>query len=201
TVNLAILTTAPAVAAEPAYTPGTTNSLSWTTIAGVTSYYLQWSKNSTFASLAGSRALTASAYMVTGLTDGQTYYYRVRCGTAASTQSVWSNVVCSQQDATRPRLSAVNVQDLTTLEVTFSEAVVNADKAVNYSCTGGVTILSVVRLSDTRYRLTTTNQTPGTIYTLTVGSAVKDRAGNPMAVGGNSLAFTKTSAAFWPLYR
>ncbi len=59
-----------------------------------TSYTVQWSTSSTFTSTAGSKTFPANGdstdvWILTGLTDGQTYYFRAR-GTAGSSNSPWS---------------------------------------------------------------------------------------------------------------
>jgi hypothetical protein len=64
--------------------------------------------------------------------------------------------------------------------LTFNETVVGADQASNYTCTGLLLILAATRVTDTQYRLTTSDQRPGATYTLTVGNAVTDRATNPL---------------------
>jgi len=82
--------------------------------------------------------------------------------------------------------------------------VVNADKAANYTLTGGLGVVAVTPMSGSQFRLYTALQVPGISYTLTVGSGVKDRAGNPMDPAHSSRAFTggvKTQVGTWELYQ
>jgi hypothetical protein len=84
-------------------------------------------------------------------------------------------------DSTPPVLYSVQVVDGTVLNVIYSEPVVVSEAlvAANYAITGsgGLNVLSVERVSDTTYRVTTTLQSPGASYTLTV-SNVHDLNGN-----------------------
>jgi len=94
---------APVMAAEPAFTKGTTNSLSWSAVTSATAYTMEWSTNGSFVPLAGSSGWIApTTRLVTGLLNGQTYLYRVKCRDTYLTESAWSNVVSSRQDATPP---------------------------------------------------------------------------------------------------
>lgn len=107
-------------------------------------------------------------------------------------------------DRSSPQLSDVAVLDYATLQLTFDEPVRNADQRANYTCTGGLQILAVSPLSATQYLLYTSDQVAATSYTLTVGNAVGDRAGNPINPSGSARSFTggvKTPARSWRLYR
>jgi hypothetical protein len=141
---------------------------------------------------------------VTGA-HGQTLFARVRSRDRAGNVGPWSgNSDGIAVDTARPRLTSVGARDSATLDVTFNEPVRNADMASNYTCTGGLSILSALRLSDSNYRLTTTKHREGTVYTLTVKTAVKDRAGNPMDSAYSSRTFVgrgPTGAPLWHLYR
>jgi hypothetical protein len=293
----------PVLAAEPMYTAGTTNTVSWSAVAGAAAYYCEYDDASNFSSPQNSGWTTATLWTATGLTDGATYHYRAKSRNAALLESAWSNVVASRQDASppsapappadagaftsatsvrfdwtaasdggsgvasydlqvgtmsggsdvlnanigdmltqtiggangqtlyarvrardavgnigawsansdgitvdtvAPRLDSVTVRDSLTLEVTFNEPVVNADKAANYTCTGGLSVVSVTPLSATQYRLSTTDQSPGAPYSLTVGSGVKDHAGNGLDPAYGSRGFVgggKTAVLRWELYR
>jgi hypothetical protein len=297
----------PVLNAEPAYTSGTSNRVSWSAVSLATGYYLEWSESSSFTLVSGNSSwTTATAYLATSLLDGHIYFYRVKCRNVVLMESGWSNVVSSRQDASpplapgtptdagqytsltalrfdwtaatdggssgsgvasydlqvgtshggndvfngnagnalsktvtgsngqtlyarvracdavgnvgpwsgssdgitidtvRPRLIAVAAADFVTVQTTFDEPVINADKAANYTCTGGLSILAAFRLSETQYRLHTTDQRAGTSYTLSVTSAIKDRAGNPIDPAYCSRAFrsgTVLEAVSWQLYR
>lgn len=98
--------TAPVMAAEPEFTPGTSNTVSWGAVSGADRYHVQCSTDSTFATIvAEDENVTSASKTFASLTDGTTYYYRVRAvDVDASTPvySGWSNIVHSTQDASGP---------------------------------------------------------------------------------------------------
>lgn len=89
-------------------------------------------------------------------------------------------------DTVSPVIARVVATRRTSVTVEFSESVVMTDAAngalntVNYTI-GGLTVSSVIQLSNRSVRLTTSPQTPGTVYTLTV-SNIEDLDGNVIAV-------------------
>jgi hypothetical protein len=92
------------MSAGPLYTSATTNRPTWSAVAGATHYYLEWSTSSLFTRVAGNSGwTTATAWLVAGLSDGRTYYYRVKSRNAAQLQSAWSNVAASTPDASPPQ--------------------------------------------------------------------------------------------------
>lgn len=69
----------PVMDAEPATTPGTTNTVSWSAVPGATDYEAQCSSTSGFtAGVTSSGWVAATSYTFSGLTIGTKYYYRVR---------------------------------------------------------------------------------------------------------------------------
>ncbi len=98
---------APTMAAEPEFTQGTSNVVSWTPVTdnsgGTVEYRVYASLSSVFATIEGDSGWTTSAtYTFTGLTDGSTYYYRVKARDQFQQEGAWSNIVSSTQDATAP---------------------------------------------------------------------------------------------------
>jgi hypothetical protein len=144
---------------------------------------------------------------VTG-SNGQTLYARVFARDAVGNNSSWTGVSDGITiDTVQPRLIAATARAYRTLDVTFDEPVRNADRPVNYTCTGGLRIVGVYPLPNSQgrqYKLYTTNQTPRTSYTLTiVGNSIRDRAGNPVNLSYRSRSFTGgnvTSVRSWELY-
>ena len=119
---------------------------------------------------------------VTGA-NGRTLYARVRARDRAGNNGLWSgNSDGIKVDTVAPRLSAAGPRNYLAVDLGFSEAVVNADKASNYVCSRGLRVLQAQRLgtAGTAYLLHTTAQIPGTSYTVTVLPSVKDPAGNPV---------------------
>ena len=136
---------------------------------------------------------------------GQTLYARVYARDAVGNGSRWSNVSDGITiDTVRPRLTSAVSNGTRTLTVTFDEPVGGADLASSYLCSGGVIVTSVLRLSGSLYRLTTTAQTVGGAYTLTVKNPVKDLAGNAMDPNYSSKPFRGggwTGTRAWQRYR
>ena len=83
----------------------------------------------------------------------------------------------------KPVLASAVAIDGHHLRISYNERVMPADALIssNYSITGGggLTVLAVVMETETVYVLTTTLQTPGQLYTVTV-SNVRDLDGNPI---------------------
>ncbi len=92
----------PALTAEPTYTVGTENTLSWGDI-GAAAYYLEGATDAAFtAGLFNSDWVTGTAHTFTGLTDGQIYHYRLKARDELDNETDWSGSVFSTQDATAP---------------------------------------------------------------------------------------------------
>ena len=69
----------PDLAAEPASTPGTENTIYWSGVDGADAYYAEVDDNADFSSPEGNSGwITDTQYTFTGLTPGETYYYRVK---------------------------------------------------------------------------------------------------------------------------
>lgn len=90
----------PYVAPEPATTPGTTNTITWSRVAGGDSYLVEASLNPDFANAAfRSDWMTSFSCTVAMLSPGQLYYYRAKCRTAdGAVESGWSTPVASRQE-------------------------------------------------------------------------------------------------------
>ncbi|TAL70172.1 MAG: hypothetical protein EPN82_06035 [Bacteroidetes bacterium] len=74
----------------------TSQQLSWSSVSGATNYEIQISSYSSFSELITDQTLTTNGYLLSGLTDGNTYYWRVRSG-KCSNPIQWYNgwVTCS----------------------------------------------------------------------------------------------------------
>jgi hypothetical protein len=115
----------------------------------------------------------------------------VRARDAVDNKSPWSgNSDGITIDTVRPRLLSATATDSRTLTVVFSELVVGADQPANYACSNLLIIRGASRVSDTQYRLTTSDQRFGTTYTLTAVPTIIDRAGNSMDTTHSSAVFT-----------
>jgi hypothetical protein len=81
--------------------------------------------------------------------------------------------------------------DYTQAKVVFNEAMdeATATNAANYTIPG-LSVSAVTKLAADTYQLTTEAQTYGVDYTVTVGSAVQDLAGNPIDPAHDEVTFT-----------
>jgi flagellar hook assembly protein FlgD len=143
--NIKVDTTAPGypalptMQAEPEFSASTQNNvvsdvLTDNLIGGV-QYQFDLSTDPTFATTTDTSGfVNASNWTFAGLTDGQTYYYRVKARDALYNESSWSNAISSIQDATYPvvsniiqtdaRISPINadgINDTTIVSYDYSE--------------------------------------------------------------------------------
>ncbi|MGE5574153.1 MAG: fibronectin type III domain-containing protein [Bacteroidota bacterium] len=94
---------APVMAAEPEFTQGLANTVSWGDVSGEARYHVQCSSDSTFSTVdSEDDTVTGTSKEFAGLQDGVTYYYRVRAIDELNNVSFWSNIVNSTQDASPP---------------------------------------------------------------------------------------------------
>lgn len=97
----------PVLAPEPTFSPGTVNAIIWGAssdagVGGIT-YMAELSSSSTFATIDQNSGWTASVFAVFGsLTDGTTYYYRVKARDSFLRESTYSSVTSSTQDNSAP---------------------------------------------------------------------------------------------------
>ncbi len=120
--------------------------------------------------------------------------FTVTARTAAGSESRLDGLII--YDATLPT-ATVTAPDPTHLEVTFSEPVNDAaaTNPSNYTITGGVSGIQVTAVeflagSAYIYRLTTSHQSTGTQYSLTIGN-ITDTAGN--SISTSPIAFRRTA--------
>jgi subtilisin family serine protease len=92
------------LAAEPLFTGGTSNTISWTALGSGYEYELQRATSSNFSDAISTGFITAAQQSFTSLTDGQLYHYRARARASGLT-GAWSEPQRSTQDATPPALT------------------------------------------------------------------------------------------------
>ena len=92
---------APTLSAEPPTTLGTANTVNWADVAGMDAYYAEYDTVDTFASPdANSGWIASLSHEFTGLSFGETYYYRVRGGSeVAATTGSWTQTTQPQFEA------------------------------------------------------------------------------------------------------
>lgn len=94
---------------EPEFTQGTTNTVYWTdeSASGAVGYCIEAAETPTFDVIVGTSGCTPfTQHTFTSLTDGQIYYYRVKCRDDVWNSSDWSASVYSTQDDTPPETEA-----------------------------------------------------------------------------------------------
>jgi hypothetical protein len=195
--------TAPSMTAEPTYSAGTSNTISWTSVSGASEYYAESSTSSSFTSPTGSGWIATTSHTFSGLTDGQIYYYRVRAKDSALNESGWSNMVSSMQDNTPP-ISYVNALADPQTTTIFDVA---------YTASDGTSGVSYIRLfyrrngeSWTQYGGNYTSS-PISFNTSTIGgdgfyefyTIGFDNAGNQEAIPGSPDASTTVGTTVWPI--
>ena len=100
----------PVMVPEPAYTRGASNTVSWNASYGAVTYRVECDDAPSFAPpvFAASNVPSPTVNATfTGLSDGRTYWYRVRAQDAWGATSDWSDPASSTQDATPPYFSSV----------------------------------------------------------------------------------------------
>ncbi|MGC9060050.1 MAG: Kelch repeat-containing protein [Thermoplasmata archaeon] len=138
---------------EPPYTPGYSNTVSWypveDAISGNVAYNVECSTTPSFSWTASSGWIYSTTYTFTSLSEGYTYYYRVRARDGLGNIGAYSQIVNSTQDATAP-ITTITTPD----EIYFNaENIVLSWKAVDY--TSGLSGRYRVQISGDNTFLTT----------------------------------------------
>ncbi|MBM3476050.1 MAG: fibronectin type III domain-containing protein, partial [Armatimonadetes bacterium] len=120
---------APVLASEPAFTKGTTNTLSWTAVEWAVKYRLEVSRSDTSWPFAPPIDVEGLSATVRGLEDGATYYYRVTAANSVGQGSPPSNVEHSTQDASPPETHCELVSAPTAAPAAYIELVLQGSDA------------------------------------------------------------------------
>ncbi len=150
----------------------------------------QWQRNG--VDIAGANA---ASYQTPPLAMADTgARYRVNLLISGAAVASTETVVTVEKDTVPPTIKSVTGGlNYTEVTVIFSESVseTTAGNAANYRLSGGLAISEALVLTPTSVRLTTTAQTPGAKYTLTV-SGIRDVAsgGGNLIVANSTLDFT-----------
>jgi uncharacterized repeat protein (TIGR03803 family) len=80
----------PVLAPEPPTTLGSSNTVTWASVAGAVQYEVEAATNPNFTSVIDSGWLTGTTYTFNSLSFGTTYYFRVRARTASTPDASWS---------------------------------------------------------------------------------------------------------------
>ncbi|MBI4324520.1 MAG: hypothetical protein HY674_04580, partial [Chloroflexi bacterium] len=150
---------------------------------GMPPFSFQWLSNNVAIADATSRIYTIASVPFTA--NAAKYTVQVSNGVGSITSAEATLTV--NQDVTAPTIASVSGSETFSLvTAVFSEPVTPATAGAsgNYGLSGGLTIQNVTVVNATTVQLTTSAQTPGTVYTLTV-NGVQDTASiaNTIAAG------------------
>lgn len=114
---------APVPQAEPTWTAGSSNTISWAAVPAASGYQLQYADNPGFTDAFTSGWTTSTRLGFVGLANGATYYFRVRAKAATDAGdavSAWSNTVSSTQDAAAPVVTVTSPRITNSANVTLA---------------------------------------------------------------------------------
>lgn len=107
-VAISVTLRAPTISSEPAITPGTSNTISWSESSGAQTYEAEVASSPDFTDARSSGWITATTYTFNSLGDGLQYYYRVRARTPDQAfLSAWSTIETSRQSNDPPIVGTI----------------------------------------------------------------------------------------------
>ncbi len=126
-----IPTPPPVMEQEPAYTVGSTNTVSWTPQGSLPyQYYVEVSTNQDFTSVVNNSGwISTTSHTFSGLQGGQMYFYRVKAKNNYGSESTWSNYVYSAQSVASP---AIILEKISPLPDTYSDSW-NQDSVISFT--------------------------------------------------------------------
>lgn len=162
--------------------------------AGTPSFTFQWSSNGT--DVPGATNSVYSLSNIPASLNGA--LIRVKITNAQGSVTSDPATLTVNADTSVPTITAAaGTEALNSITLTFSEAVTSASASAlaNYAVNNGLVINSVTVLSPTSVRLSTSAQTAGTVYTVTVNN-IEDTATTPNPIAANStIQFTAFARA------
>jgi subtilisin family serine protease len=145
---------APALNAEPNFTSGLCNRIYWSSVPNADTYFAEYSTDSNFSVAdVNTGWITDANYQFCSLTNGQTYWYRVKAkNNFFNIVSDWSNAVSSRQCATIGDFQPDCIVDALDLAVIadqwlISEGTLTADIAPQPNGDGTVNFLDLAELA------------------------------------------------------
>lgn len=148
----------PVLSSEPAFTLGTANTLTWSSVAGATGYEVQRLPAASHSSSFGSSGwITGTAHTFSALPDGVLQHYRVRARFGTSVGS-WSSVIDSTQDASGPAIVVPAVVYTTRSTATVRGRTVDTAGTLSLTVNGAAAATSD---SFAHWTATVTNLAPG----------------------------------------
>jgi hypothetical protein len=174
------ITTQPANATAAAYKTATFNVAADTASPYTATVVYQWYKND--ALIAGATAASYTVPVVQPGDNGARYKALVAVPGASATSSEATLTVTAD---VAPTVAEVTGSDsFTEASITFDQPVAapSATTAANYTGSGGLTVTAAELVDEFTVLLTTSQQTPGTTYTITIAN-VQNLGGTPVAAG------------------
>ena len=156
----------------PAYTKGTSITMTWPAVASATGYTIQRSATADFATILGTQTTSSTSVTFSGLTSGTTYYYRGTATDGTST-SAFGSTASSTQDAGNPAVTITSPANNTT--TTANSIVVTGTASDTISSLTAVVVNGVNAVSSDNYAT----------WTATV----------PLTPGANTITATSTDSA------
>jgi arylsulfatase A-like enzyme len=156
----------------PAYTKGTSITMTWPAVASATGYTIQRSATADFATILGTQTTSSTSVTFSGLTSGTTYYYRGTATDGTST-SAFGSTASSTQDAGNPVVTITSPANNTT--TTANSIVVTGTASDTISSLTAVVVNGVNAVSSDNYAT----------WTATV----------PLTPGANTITATSTDSA------
>jgi len=144
--------------------------LSWSNVANATSYQVQQASNSTFTNnlVTMSPSPTTNSYSATGLTAGNTYYYRVQ-PIGASGTACTSNVANATTRAIQTPIIGTEPISSSQIKVTWADVQYETSYTLQYSTTGNWSAVAPEPLPVTVSPNLAANATTYTLTGLTPG--------------------------------
>ncbi len=130
-------------------------------------------------------------FVNSGLESGITYNYEIYsyddAGNRSTQAATGSFATLSDIDSTPPEISSLNVLSLNTIEVVFSEPVVEAQATdiTNYSINNNIQITNAFIFNSTKVHLKTSAHQAGDIYVLTINN-IEDQSAQKNKIALNS---------------
>jgi len=191
--TLSVVVGSPVLATLPAYTKGTSQTISWSAVTNATSYTVQAATDVNFTNVVSTKTtggVTVTFSNSDGLTSGTAYFFRATA-TDGVTTSVSSNVVTSTQDAGNPVVTITSPTDGSTTAQTTVTVQGTATDAI--SGIASVTVNGVVATTSDNYAHWTATNVPLTVGANPVVATATDNAQPGGNTGTASISVTLNS--------
>jgi Bacterial Ig-like domain len=109
---------------------------------------------------------------------------------AAAEPSAWLDAEVTVTSCPAPQVTSAHALDATTVVITFDRFIdVSSVTAGAFTFDNGLTVIGITLTAPNQVTITTSAQTPGTVYTVTVDATVKDTRGTAVDQTHNTAKF------------